>query len=265
MTNPANLSPLELARQNSADFLASLSLPKIEIENKKSGGEKNASEDLFFCGELNSEVASGSTAGQSAVVEVQFSKLPPAIPCVFCGSGVIWFSRGNDRPLCDECDGLPAGRSKLFAVVESVWMLVGGDCVEGWTWQAVCGRSGSATVKQAVVDDPDFPPADFFYPLISPADRLYLATKIDQTMCGFCGGRGGRHNPVCCTLRDDWFSVMPWGKHKGEKLAAMAKTKDGADYLRYLLKSGRVSGELRDDVERVLGVESERKHDADEQ
>jgi uncharacterized protein (DUF3820 family) len=84
---------------------------------------------------------------------------------------------------------------------------------------------------------------------ITEADREYMQRRLPQA-CGFCGGRH-RHNPDCVALTEGFVIVMPWGKHKGHRVADVP-----ADYLRWLWKRGAADmpGELRQEIARVLKV-----------
>lgn len=90
-----------------------------------------------------------------------------------------------------------------------------------------------------------------WFDLIGDAEREYLLARHRYPeRCGFCGGHY-KHNPRCVALCDEWAVKMPFGKHKGLRVADVPP-----NYLRWLLVSGKeLDGELRREVERVLKIE----------
>lgn len=82
------------------------------------------------------------------------------------------------------------------------------------------------------------------------ADRkqwLDWLNKRHPPKCFFCGGRT-RHNPACCTLQWPFEVTMPWGAHRGKRLADVPE-----DYLQWLVrKSDRMDDKLREAIELVL-------------
>lgn len=83
---------------------------------------------------------------------------------------------------------------------------------------------------------------------ITGADRAYMNRPLPQP-CVWCGGRH-RHNPLCAALCDEWQVRMPFGKHKGQRVADVPK-----DYLRFLItKKVHLEPDVKREVYRVLNI-----------
>lgn len=130
----------------------------------------------------------------------------------------------------------------LLAQLQSLWQAVPPIVERLRTPTAEGPPSGECTSG-------GFEPFDWF-DMIDDADREYLLGRhCYPEACGFCGGRYV-HNAQCVALCDEWAVKMPFGKHKGQRVADVPP-----DYLRWLLASGKeLNGELQRDIERILKI-----------
>jgi uncharacterized protein (DUF3820 family) len=81
---------------------------------------------------------------------------------------------------------------------------------------------------------------------ISEYDLAYLSgPRQYPDPCPWCGLRLS-HTAACQQLHDEWSMLMPFGKHKGTLVRRVP-----VSYLKWLSRRN-VSGELREEIERVL-------------
>lgn len=136
-------------------------------------------------------------------------------------------------------------------------------------WQAAPAVGPSrATTAEAKAGLPAEPPAGYldrlpagdqaagdldsfdWFELIGDAEREFLLTRHRHPeRCGFCGGHF-KHSSNCVALCEEWAIKMPFGKHKGLRVADVPH-----DYLRWLLGNAKeMEGDLRQEIEWTLAT-----------
>jgi uncharacterized protein (DUF3820 family) len=92
--------------------------------------------------------------------------------------------------------------------------------------------------------------SEFYWSCIYPHDFAYLTAPRDYPgPCVWCGGRL-HHNRLCDELRHSWQAEMPFGKHKGRKLADVPR-----DYLQWFASCDGIDADLVNAVRLHLETE----------